>query len=85
MSDLIFVNHFLFLHFLDSNHFVGLPIPTNSHLSKSSAPDDLARYEIFDRDLCALKTVIFGLFMKYLLLDQLLLLIRKPHLVHLVL
>ena len=56
------VDHLLF-HFLDGHHFVRLPISTDPHFSESSAADDLPGYEISDRYLSPLKTIIFTFFM----------------------
>ena len=85
MRDLILVDHLLLLHLLDSNHFVSLPIPANSDLSKCSSTNDLLRNEVSNRNLSPLQAIVLWLLMEYLLFDELLLLIWEIHLIHLML
>jgi hypothetical protein len=46
VSNLIFVNHFLFLHLFDGYHLVGLPVSAHSDLTESSSSNDFPWDEI---------------------------------------
>ena len=83
MSHLILIDHLLLLHLLDSHNLIALPVSANPDLSKGSSANDFPWSIVPNRNLCPLQPVVLRLLVQYLLLDQLLLLVGQPHLVHL--
>ena len=83
VTHLVFIDHLLFLHLLHGNDFVGLSVPTDTHLAESSATDDLNGDEILDGQLLPLKSVVLRLLVQDFLFDQFFLLLREVHIIHL--
>ena len=83
MRHLVLVDHLGLFHLLNGDDLLGLLVSADAHFSEGTAPDDLKGLEVADSDLCARETEQFCLLVLDLLLNQLLLLSRQVHLVHL--
>jgi len=53
VGDLVFVYHFVLLHFLDGHYFTSLYIPANADFTKRATTDDFQWFEIFNRNFCS--------------------------------
>ena len=51
MGNLVFVNHFVLFHFLDSDNLSAFPVTANSDFAESTTTDDFERLEVFDCNL----------------------------------
>jgi hypothetical protein len=49
--NLVFLVHFIFLHFFHGHHFSGETIAADSHFSKCASSDNRERFKVLDRDL----------------------------------
>lgn len=83
MSDLVLVDHFSLLHFLNGDYFLCLLIAADAHFSKRASSDDFERLKVADGDLGTRKAEKFCFLVLDLLLNQLLLFGTQIHLVHL--
>lgn len=50
MRDLVFVDHLVFLHLLDSDDLTSLFVAADAHLTKGASADDLQRLKVLDCD-----------------------------------
>ena len=83
MRHLVLIDHLGLFHLLNGDDLLGFLVSADAHLSKGTAPDDFEGLEVADSDLGAREAEQFCLLVLYLLLNQLLLLSRQVHLVHL--
>ena len=83
MRHLVLVDHLGLFHLLNSDDLLGLLVSADAHLSEGTPADDFQGLEVADSDLGAREAEQFCLLVLYLLLNQLLLLSRQVHLVHL--
>ena len=84
MCHLVFIDHLLLFHFLDSHHFVGLSVATHPHFSKGTPPDDFDWHKVLYGKLGSLKAIVFAFLVKNLLFDEFFLLLTELHAFHLV-
>jgi hypothetical protein len=55
--DLVFLVHFILLHFFHGHHFTGETIAADSHFSKCTTSNNRKWFEVLDRDFLAPKNV----------------------------
>ena len=70
MSDLVLIDHLVFLHLLDGDDFTSLAISADAHLAEGTPSNDLQWFEITHCDLCSRHAVEFGLLVLDLLLNE---------------
>ena len=83
MSNLILVDHFVFLHLLDGNYLSCLAISADTHLAKSTSSNDFERFKVTHSDFGTGHAVQFSLFVLNFLLNKFFLLLAQVHLFHL--